>query len=173
LLNEDNETISQSFLELIYCLFSSISDQNSHLLEALKSVSGNSINIEVNTVVDQSKGSTTNNDGDTYHVGQAGAVGKKAQSHNNVFSQTAQKQALSDAAVEIQQLLKQLEKTNPTASEDKKIDYINDETSSGLKRRVVGALKAGGEATIDEFILENKYLKVAKAAVKGWLEPDS
>jgi hypothetical protein len=31
-------------------------------------------------------------------------------------------------------------------------------------------LQATGEAAIDEFVLESKYLKVAKAAIKGWIK---
>lgn len=69
------------------------------------------------------------------------------------------------------ELLKQLEKANPSATENEKIAYVNNETTPSFKRRVVGALQAIGEAAIDEFILENKYLKVAKAAIKGWLQP--
>ncbi|MCZ8068493.1 MAG: hypothetical protein ACK5QJ_05285 [Microcystis sp.] len=112
-----------------------------------------------------------NNEGDTYNVGQAGAVGKYARSDNNTFLQSEQKRTLADAAAEIQQLLKQLEQTNPTATEPEQVAFINDETTPSFKRRVVGALQASGETAIDEFILENKYLKVAKAAIKGWLQP--
>jgi len=114
---------------------------------------------------------TMNNEGDTYNVGQAGAVGKYARSDNNTFLQSEQKRTLADAAAEIQQLLKQLEQTNPTATEHEQIAYIDDETTPSFKRRVAGAIQASGEAAIDEFILENKYLKVAKAAIKGWLQP--
>ncbi|MEO1256537.1 MAG: hypothetical protein AAFY41_16845 [Bacteroidota bacterium] len=39
-----------------------------------------------------------------------------------------------------------------------------------LKRKATNALRAGGEAAIDEFVLENKYLKVGKAIVKAWME---
>lgn len=52
-----------------------------------------------------------------------------------------------------------------------KIEYVNDETTPSFKRRVSSALRAGGEAAIDEFISDNKYLKVVKAAAKGWLQP--
>jgi uncharacterized protein YjbI with pentapeptide repeats len=83
-----------------------------------------------------------------------------------------QKQTLAEAAEEIQELLKQLEETNPTATEDQQIEHINDETSPSFKRRAGGALKALGESTFDEFFLENKYLKVAKATVKGWIKPE-
>ena len=80
------------------------------------------------------------------------------------------KKTLAEAAEEIQQLLKQLEQINPTATELEKVAYVNDETTPSLKRRVAGALQATSETAIDEFILENKYLKVAKAAIKGWLQ---
>ncbi|NES19856.1 MAG: hypothetical protein F6K41_13220 [Symploca sp. SIO3E6] len=66
--------------------------------------------------------------------------------------------------------MKQLEETNPTATEAQKIIHINDETTPKFKRRVVAALQAGGEAAIDKF-LDNPYLKVGKAVVKGWMKP--
>jgi predicted transcriptional regulator len=112
------------------------------------------------------------NEGDVFHVGQAGAVGRYAQSDSNTFFQSESKQTLAEAAEEIQKLLKQLEQTSPNATESEMVIYVNDETSPGFKRRVSGALQATGEAAIDEFILENKYLKVVKAAIKGWLQPD-
>jgi uncharacterized protein (DUF697 family) len=111
------------------------------------------------------------NMGDTYHVGQAGAVGKYSSSDGNTFIQSEQKKSLAQAAEEIQQLLKQLEKSNPTATEDEQISYVNDETSPSFKRRVAGALQAGGEAAIEEF-LDNPYVNVGKAIVKGWLKPE-
>jgi hypothetical protein len=83
-----------------------------------------------------------------------------------------QKQTLAEAAAEIQKLLQQLEQTNPSATEAEQIEHINDETTPKFKKRVVGALQASGEAAIDEFVLENKYLKVVKAAVKGWIRPE-
>ena len=84
----------------------------------------------------------------------------------------SQQSSLAQAVNEIQNLLKQLEQANPTATEAEKVEYINDETTPGFKRRVNAALQSSGEAAIDEFILENKYLKVVKAAVKGWLKPN-
>jgi hypothetical protein len=110
--------------------------------------------------------------GDTYYnVGQAGAVGNNARSDNNTFFQSEQKQTLAKAAAEIQQLLKQLEKTNPIATESEKITYVNDETTPSFKRRVVGALQAGSEVAIEEF-LDNPYVNVGKAIVKGWIKPE-
>lgn len=109
--------------------------------------------------------------GDQYNVGQAAAVGKYARSDNNTFLQSEPKQTLSKAAAEIQQLLKQLEQSNTTATEEEKIAYVNDETTPSFKRRVVGALQKGGEAVIEEFF-DDPYVNVGKAVVKGWMKPE-
>ena len=83
------------------------------------------------------------------------------------------RRTLAEAAEEFQQLLNHLEQTNPTATESEKVAYVNNETTPSFKSRVAGALQASGETAIDEFILENKYLKVVKSAIKGWLQPGS
>lgn len=93
------------------------------------------------------------------------------QQANQHIHLTEQKRTIAEAAKEIQQLLKQLEVTNPTATEAEKVSYVNDETTSSFKRRVVGALKAGGEAAIEEF-LDNPYVNVGKAIIKGWVKPE-
>ncbi len=98
--------------------------------------------------------------------------GDKNVSSFNTYN-TQKHQTLAEAAAEIQRLLKQLEETNPTATEPEQVAYINIATKQDLKQRAVAALKSGGEAAIDEFVLENKYLKVVKAVVKGWLQPNS
>jgi uncharacterized protein YjbI with pentapeptide repeats len=90
---------------------------------------------------------------------------------NNYGSQ--QKENLAEAAAAIQELLKQLEKDNPSATEGEQISHIKDNTTPKFQRRTASALKAGGETAIDEFILDNKYLKVIKATIKGWIQPDS
>jgi hypothetical protein len=100
-------------------------------------------------------------------------AGNVTGSNNNIVDISDQRKTLAEAAIEIQQLLKQLELTNPSASEVEKIAYVNDETTPSFKRRVVSSLQGSSEAAIDEFILDNKYFKVAKATVKGWLKPDS
>lgn len=104
----------------------------------------------------------------------ANEVNDNAQQRVNQYGQYAEeKKTLAELAKEIQDLLKQLEQTNSTATEDEQIAYINDKTSPSFKRRAAGALRAVGEAVLDEFILDNKYLKVAKATVKAWCEPNS
>jgi AbiTii len=107
-------------------------------------------------------------EGDTYNVQQAGAVGKYARSDNNIFIQSEQKQTLSEAALEIQKLLAHFEQRNPSATQSEMISYVNDETTPSLKRRAYAAFQACGESIIDEFVLENKYHKVIKATLKGW-----
>ncbi|MBD2177070.1 hypothetical protein H6F42_09120 [Pseudanabaena sp. FACHB-1998] len=93
------------------------------------------------------------------------------QQANQHIHLSEEKRTLAEAANEIQQLIQLLEKTNPTATEAETIAYINDETKPSFKRRASSALQSIGETAIDEFILENKYLKVVKAAIKGWVKP--
>jgi hypothetical protein len=82
---------------------------------------------------------------------------------------TRNSQPLNEAATEIQRLLKQLEETNPTTDEAEKIAYINIATKPGLKQRVIMALRSSGETAIDRLVLEDKYLNVGKAVLKGWI----
>ncbi|GGA29529.1 hypothetical protein [Okeania sp. KiyG1] len=103
----------------------------------------------------------------------ANTVRDSAQQQTNPYIHTEEQKTLAEAAKEIQQLLKQLEQSHPNATEEEKIEYINDETTPSFKRRVINALKATGEAAIDQFVLENKFLKVVKAAIKGWFQPDN
>ncbi len=147
-----NATVSFGYTELLGWTFVKLfkSDEDSRLLVALKK----------DGIM-----------GDTYHVGQAGAVGRKSSSKNTKFYHFEEKQTLAEAAEEIQQLLKQLEETNPTATEDEKIAYVNIATAPSLKRRVVAALQAGGEAAIEE-VLDNPYVNTVVAAVEGWAKPE-
>jgi hypothetical protein len=94
------------------------------------------------------------------------------QQANQYIHLSEEKRTLAEAANEIQQLIQQLEKTNPTATEAEAIAHINDETKPSFKRRASIALQSLGETAIDEFVLENKYLKVVKAAIKGWVKPN-
>jgi hypothetical protein len=82
---------------------------------------------------------------------------------------TRNSQPLNEAVTEIQRLLKQLEETNPTTDEAEKIAYINIATKPGLKQRVIATLRSGGETAIDRLVLEDKYLNVGKAVLKGWI----
>lgn len=99
--------------------------------------------------------------------------GNARQQANQHIHLSESRRTLAEAAKEIEQLLNQLEQTNPTATESEKVAYVNNETTPSFKNRVAGALQASSETAIDEFILENKYLKVVKSAIKGWLQPGS
>ena len=90
----------------------------------------------------------------------------------NTTIMSEDKKALIEAMEDIQSLIQQFEVSNPTATESEMIAYIDDETSPSFKRRAVAALQSSGETFIDEFVLENKYLKVGKEAIKSWLQPD-
>jgi len=127
--------------------------------------------IYINQLVqgNNTKAIMNNSTGDTYNVsGQAGAVGKNANATNNNFFQSQrEKQTLAEAVKEIEQLLKQLEKTYPTATEEDKIAYINDETSPSFKRRTAGALKALGESVLDEYVL-NPHSAPSTVTLSVW-----
>jgi uncharacterized protein YjbI with pentapeptide repeats len=78
-----------------------------------------------------------------------------------------QRQTLADAAAEIQRLLKQLEESNPTATETEKKAFVTAAIAPEHRSRVVRALQAGGEKALEEF-LKNPYVNVATAIIKEW-----
>jgi uncharacterized protein YjbI with pentapeptide repeats len=84
-----------------------------------------------------------------------------------------ERQSLAKAAAEIQRLLRQLEVTNPTATELEQVSYVNVAIKPDLRKRAIAALKVGGETIIDQFVLENKWLRVVKSVAKGWLKAES
>jgi len=75
------------------------------------------------------------------------------------------------AAIEIQQLLKQLEASNPNATESEQQAFVNLGISPTLKERLANALQAGWEEAIEQFI-ESKYIRVAIALLAGWQSDD-
>jgi hypothetical protein len=76
---------------------------------------------------------------------------------------------LAEAAAEIQELLIQLEKSKPNATEAEKVAYINDETPPDLKSRVASAVKAGGEAAVDTILDNSPYSNIARSVFKAWI----
>ena len=109
--------------------------------------------------------------GDSFDVGDRSTIINRSKIDHS-FNQTSSEsnQVARDVSLELLRLLHQLQETNPSATEHEQIKYIDIATSSDFKQRVISAFKEGADTAIDEFILENKYLKVAKAVVKGWLE---
>lgn len=106
---------------------------------------------------------------DTYNAEQVGAMGKHARSDNNTFIKSSQKQDVAEVAVEIQQLLEQIENMNPIATEIEKIDYVSNETTPSFKRRAISALEPDSEAAIERF-LDDPYINVAKTIIKRWMQ---
>ena len=101
---------------------------------------------------------------------QAAKGNYNTQTTNQNVHLSEEKKDLAEAAAEIQRLLKQLEISNPNATEVQKVAYVNDETTPSLKRRAVAALKSGTETAIEEF-LDNSYFNVGKAVIKSWMKP--
>jgi uncharacterized membrane protein len=78
-----------------------------------------------------------------------------------------EKQSLAEAAAEIQELLKQLEKTNPTATDAQKEVFVSAGMTPTKKERLINALKEGGKGAVEEF-LDNLYVNVAMKIIDGW-----
>ena len=84
---------------------------------------------------------------------------------NNAASETP---SLGDAAAEIQDLLKQLEASNPTATEADQTAFLKVMIPPTKRERFIGALRAASGAAIEEV----PYGSVLKALVEGWQWPE-
>lgn len=102
-------------------------------------------------------------------VGDVTFGNKTTTTHINDSSQS--RPSLAEVIDEVERLLEEFEDRNAAATESDQVTYVNLVAKPELKQRAVGALKAGGEAAIDELVLENKYLKVVKAILMGWWKP--
>ena len=78
-----------------------------------------------------------------------------------------QKQTLAEAAREIQELLQQLEATNPTATEAEQTAFITAAIEPTRREHFLGALQAGWKEVIQEF-LDKSYLQISIATLEGW-----
>lgn len=95
-----------------------------------------------------------------------GVVGGNVYSTNNLSNGE-----ILVLTAKIQRLLKQLEVTNPTATEAEKIAYVSDETGRNFKRQLIKALQDDGEAAIEDF-LDDPYVGVVIAIVKNWIQSE-
>jgi formylmethanofuran dehydrogenase subunit C len=77
-----------------------------------------------------------------------------------------------ELATEIVKLIEELQEELLAEDEAGQIAIIDKKITPTLKTRIIAAVKAFGESCLDEFILENKYLKVVKALIKGWFDTD-
>lgn len=84
-----------------------------------------------------------------------------------INNEAAETPSLAEAAAEIQDLLKQLEVSNPTATEVDQTAYLNALIPPTKRERFISALKAAGGAAIEEV----PYGTVLIALVEGWQKP--
>ena len=70
-----------------------------------------------------------------------------------------EEQDLAEAALEIQRLLKQLEETNPIATEAEQKAFVTAAIPPTLRQRAVGALQSGGKAAVVE-LLEMPFIYI-------------
>ena len=82
-----------------------------------------------------------------------------------------QKQTLAEAAIEIQQLLKQIEEKKPTATEIEKQAFITAAIAPNRREKFLSALQAGWKELLKEF-LEHPYLSSGIAILEGWLKQE-
>jgi uncharacterized protein YjbI with pentapeptide repeats len=137
--------------------------ESTNMMEIAKLLASKPINVEAKAVAEnQSKNVEVemNFPGTVY-----GAAGKVA--GNMIVNASPEKQSLAEAPAEIQRLLKQLEQTNPTATEAEQKAFVTAAIPVTLRQRAVAALEAGGKTAIEEF-LDNPYVNVGMAIVEGW-----
>lgn len=96
-----------------------------------------------------------------------GAAGYLAGNQINNIYPSDQKQTLAEAAAEIQNLLKQLNENNLTASDVQQKAYVTAAIAPRQRQRFVNALQAGWQEAIKEF-LDNAYINIAIAILEGW-----
>ena len=156
---------------------------NQELIKIIKLVASRPINVENNAMSE----STSDSNHSNYHSKYQFKY-DQSQSQNN-FVDTAQrefkqeigsanqynyapeqKQTLTEAAAEIQGLLKQLEQSNPNATDLQKTAFVNIAIPATTKQRLLSALESGGKEALRE-LLDNPYVNVGMAIVEGWQNP--
>ncbi|NEO51942.1 MAG: caspase family protein [Okeania sp. SIO3B5] len=113
------------------------------------------------------------NKGEIY--GLAGSKGKIQDSNIARTINEDKQKTLAETAAEIQQLLKQLEQSNPTETTAGKMAVVAQaieivENQPTLKQRVIGLLKSVGTEGFKE-ALNNPFANLLVAAFQGWIEP--
>ncbi|OKH57801.1 hypothetical protein NIES2130_17960 [Scytonema sp. HK-05] len=101
--------------------------------------------------------------------------GSQQQSTQHIYA-PEQKQNLAEAAAQIQELLKQLEETNPTITETEKLIVVSKAAEEikkdpTLKARVIAALKLGGTEAFKEAI-DHPLVNILVAIIQGWQEAE-
>lgn len=114
-----------------------------------------------------------NNQGPKYDLSNAqfsGGFAETVQGNQvggTINNESTEISSLSEAAAEIQKLLKQLEASNSGATEAEQTAFLNVMISPTRRERFISALKLSGSAAIDEV----PYGSVLKALIEGWQHP--
>jgi hypothetical protein len=90
---------------------------------------------------------------------------------DNSFNTNDATTILKEFAIQVENILKELEKRNQNATEQQQINYIDAVIEPDLKQRLMGLGKNTINTYIEEFILDNplyKYSKVLNKALDGW-----
>jgi small GTP-binding protein len=148
-------------------------------LDRDKERSYNSVNIVINNKLESENNSMS--ESPQYILGNGTIIGAIVNKQNggtvNVnqtnYTPEQQQKNLADAAAEIQQLLNQLSKTNPTATPQEITNTIEQEIKSNptLKDRLIAALKAGGLEAL-KTIFNHPAFTISAETIKGFIEAE-
>ncbi len=155
--------------------------QNTHLMKIIEIQASQPININTHVINQQGDNNMTNqSSGNTYNTEKANIVHNQGDIKDHakvalVINEAAQ-QDLTQAAAEIQQLLEQLSKTNPTetfaekgAIADMTIQEI--ENNPTLKQKIISSLKAMSVEAFMELI-DHPVANVLRAGIEAYREPN-
>ncbi|OLT60382.1 HEAT repeat domain-containing protein [Moorena bouillonii] len=155
---------------------------NQNLIEIIKLVASRPINVENNAMSESTSDYHHSNYQSKYDQRQSQhkfnnfVDATQSEFNQEIDSQTQnnyapeKNQTLSEAAAEIQQLLKQLEQSNPNATDLEKTAFVNIAIPATTKQRLLSALESGGKEALRE-LLDNPYVNVGMAIVEGWQNP--
>lgn len=136
-------------------------------------VSNNNVNKNENfgSFKENQKIDQFNNNFETPNIGNfanqvSGNARQQTKQENYIYRQS---QDLAAAAAQIQDLLMQLERDNPTATDAEKINYVTQKTNGSFKKRFIKALTAGGESALEEYLTDSSYVRIIRSMVSAWL----
>jgi len=147
-------------------------EQNANLNESIKILASRPIDLDVRAMAEsESKGDTFTG---AFSIGKASGRNVTQNNSNINFNEAKQTQSLAEAAAQIQQLLKQLSKNNPTSTDSEKLTVVaraSEEIKNNptLKAKVINALEAGGKEAFKE-TLDHPLVNILMATIEGWAE---
>ena len=140
--------------------------QSANLMEIVKLQASRPITVEATAVVE--------NNTSKYNLRNAQFAGGFAETvqgdqvGGTIYNQSAETPYLTEAAAEIRNLLKQLEASNPMATETEQMAFLNVMIPSTRREQFIRALRVTGGTAIEEV----PYRAVLKALVEGWQRPN-